>query len=181
MINKLQKLNLCLVGVAMVGMVTWALPAVAERGDDAERKSKNGHVEAEISGVSVVIDYGRPEMRGRDIFGALVPFGEVWRTGADEATNITFSGDVVFGGTPVSAGTYSLFTVPNETEWTVVLNSVAEQWGAYDYSEDNDVVRVTATPSASESTEVMTFEASDSGVELHWDEVAVVISVSAAE
>jgi hypothetical protein len=72
-------------------LATLALPALAQRGDDANRKSKNGRLEATIGGVPVVIDYGRPQVRGREIWGALVPYGQVWRTGADEATTIAFT------------------------------------------------------------------------------------------
>ena len=96
----------------------------------------------------VSVEYSRPSMRGREIFGGLVPYGEVWRTGANSATKITFSTDVKLGGADVAAGTYALFTIPGKTEWTVILNNVTDQWGSYSYSAENNVVRVTAKPVA---------------------------------
>lgn len=88
--------------------------------------------------------YSRPRKGERDVFGKLVPYGEVWRTGANEATEIKFYQDVIFGGKKVKAGTYSLFTIPQEKEWTIVLNTDLDHWGAYSYNPKNDVVRVTA-------------------------------------
>lgn len=88
--------------------------------------------------------YSRPYKNGRAIFGDLVPYGKVWRTGADEATEITFYRDVTFGGKAVSAGTYTVFTVPGESEWEVILNSDLHQWGSYRHKAANDVVKVKA-------------------------------------
>ncbi|HEY5551725.1 MAG TPA: DUF2911 domain-containing protein [Opitutaceae bacterium] len=96
----------------------------------------------------VSVEYSRPSVRGRVIFGGLVPYGEVWRTGANSATKITFSTDVKLGGANVAAGTYALFTIPGENEWTIILNNVTGQWGSYAYNAENDVVRVTAKPAA---------------------------------
>jgi len=91
------------------------------------------------------VTYSRPLKNGREVFGKLVPYGEVWRTGANEATEIKFFQDVDFGGKKVKAGSYSLFTIPGEKEWTVILNSDVDYWGAYKYNQKNDVVRVPAT------------------------------------
>ena len=86
-------------------MIAIALPVLAERGDDADRKSKNGHLAASIDGVSFAIDYGRPNVNGRKIWGALVPYGKVWRTGANEATTITLESAASIGGEALAAGT----------------------------------------------------------------------------
>ena len=94
----------------------------------------------------IEVNYSRPSMRGRKIFGALVPFGEVWRTGANSATKVTLSTAVKFNGTEVPAGTYALFTIPGQAEWTVIFNKVPGQWGSYAYDAKNDVARVTAKP-----------------------------------
>ena len=90
---------------------------------------------------SVRVIYGRPQLKGRDM-NTLAPSGKVWRTGANEATEITFYKDATFGGEKVAAGTYSLFTIPGEAEWTVILNKNLNQWGAYTYDSAADVVRV---------------------------------------
>jgi hypothetical protein len=96
----------------------------------------------------VTIEYSRPSARGRKVFGGLVPYGEVWRTGANSATKVTISTPVKFGGVDVPAGTYALFSIPGENEWTVILNTVSGQWGSYAYNAANDVARVTAKPVA---------------------------------
>ena len=92
----------------------------------------------------VKVTYCRPHMKGREIFGELVPFGEVWRTGANEATEITFTSDVKISGKRVPAGTYTLFSIPDEDEWTVILNSDLGQWGSYRYNQNHDVIRFKA-------------------------------------
>lgn len=90
------------------------------------------------------VTYSRPVKNGRDIFGKLVPYGQVWRTGANESSEIKFYQDVMLGGKSVKAGTYSLFTIPNETEWTIILNTDVDYWGAYKYNAEHDVLRIPA-------------------------------------
>lgn len=95
----------------------------------------------------VRVTYSRPTKNDREIFGKLVPFGKVWRTGANENTEIKFYQDVEVGGKKVKAGTYSLFTVPGEKEWTIILNNDLDYWGAFKYNEKNDVLRVSVPAS----------------------------------
>lgn len=87
--------------------------------------------------------YSRPQARDREIFGKLVPYGEVWRTGANEATEITLYQDMSVQGTRIKKGTYTLFTIPKENEWTIILNNSTNIWGAYDYHVEQDVARIT--------------------------------------
>ncbi len=157
-----------------------ALPAWGERGDDSGRKSKNGKAEGTIDGVEVTLEYGRPNVKGRDVWASsLAPHGKVWRTGADEATTVTFSKAVKVEGQDLAAGTYSLFTIPGADEWTIIFNSVAEQWGAFSYDKSKDVLRVTVKPQASEHVEEMDFKVGDGAVTLHWEKVAVPFKVAA--
>lgn len=100
-------------------------------------------VEQQFSMSKISIDYGRPGVKGRKIFGELVPYGQVWRAGANSSTKITFGQAVNFGGKTVPAGTYGLFIVPTEKEWKVILNKDFQQWGAYTYDPKQDVVDVT--------------------------------------
>ncbi|MEM9860783.1 MAG: DUF2911 domain-containing protein [Myxococcota bacterium] len=155
-----------------------AVGGIPERGDDAERASKNGETVATMGGLTVTVRYGRPNVNGRTIFGGLVPFDSVWRTGANEATTITFSAPATFGETAVDAGTYALFSIPGESEWTLILNRDAEQWGASRYDESRDAARVTVTPAAHAATEEMTF-ADDGGLFLRWAETSVPVPVAA--
>lgn len=94
-----------------------------------------------VSDKVVKVIYSRPQLKGREL-SKLVQNGKVWRTGANEATEIIFYKDVVFGGKPVKAGRYSLFTIPNKKEWTIILNTAENVWGSYFYNESDDVVRV---------------------------------------
>jgi hypothetical protein len=96
----------------------------------------------------IEINYSRPSMRGRTVFGGLVPYGKVWRTGANSATRISFSTPVKVNGTELAAGSYEVFTIPAQDEWTVIFHQPKSQWGAYTYDQANDVARVKAKPVA---------------------------------
>ncbi len=103
-------------------------------------------VKQRVGFTDIEIEYSRPGVKGREVFGDLEPYGVVWRTGANSATKITFSTNVKFGGADVPAGTYALFSIPDPTEWTVILNKVTGQWGSYSYDQKNDLVRVKTKP-----------------------------------
>lgn len=90
---------------------------------------------------TVEVAYSRPSVNGRKIFGDLIPYDEVWRTGANTATKITFSADVVMEGNKIPAGTYSLFSIPGKKEWTIILNKAVNVWGAYTYKQAEDLLR----------------------------------------
>lgn len=96
----------------------------------------------------IEIVYSRPSLKGRVVVGNIDPYGKVWRTGANSATRITFSTPVKFQGSNLAAGTYELFTIPDPDEWTVILQKAGKQWGAYQYKEENDTLRVKAKPMA---------------------------------
>lgn len=161
-----------------------AVPALAqERGNDEARTSPNAAVSQTIGTTDVMLTYGRPSVRDRDIFGDLVPYDAVWRTGANEATTITFSDDVMVEGQPLAAGTYGLFTIPGEKQWTVIFNRAAEQWGAMNYDAGSDALRVMVEPREGDMDEMMTFSFDEVGEDrgmlvLHWDEVEVPITIS---
>lgn len=134
----------------------------------------------------VKVVYGRPLKKGREIFGSLVAFDKIWRTGANEATEIKFFQDVNFGGKDVKAGTYSLFSIPGMKEWTIILNSDLDVWGAYSYKESADVARVTVpVTSDKESLEAfsITFDPIDGGANmiLGWDKARVKVPVKVKE
>lgn len=136
-----------------------------------------------VGTTDIQVEYARPGVKGRKIYGGLVPYGEVWRTGANAATKITFSTDVKFGGKAVPAGTYSLATIPGASEWTVILNKATDGWGAYSYDEKQDLVRVTAKPvplaDLVESFSIgMTDLRDDSGVlTMDWEKTRVPVKI----
>lgn len=123
----------------------------------------------------VTIEYHQPAVKGRKIYGGLVPFGEVWRTGANEATTFTTSKDLSVGGKTLKAGTYSLFSIPSEKgNWTIIFNKTVKQWGAYDYKAADDVLRIEAkTVKANKMYERLTFNVEKNEIELLWDNLEV--------
>ena len=104
-------------------------------------KSPHETVSADVGGHKITITYGRPSVRGRKIMGGLVPYGKVWRTGADEATTFETGVNLDINGLKVPAGQYALFTLPTEGGWTLILNKTAKQWGAFNYKEADDLGR----------------------------------------
>lgn len=134
-----------------------------------------------ISEKSIRIIYGRPQLKGRSM-DELAPTGKVWRTGANEAPEITFYKDVNFGGKDVKAGTYALFTIPGEEEWTIILNKNLNQWGSYFYEESADVVRVTV-PNGSDAASLEEFSIAFKDVEggahlvMGWDKTRVAVPI----
>jgi hypothetical protein len=139
-------------------------------------------VTGSIDGTDITINYGSPAVKGRKIWGELVPYQQIWRTGADEATTISFSKDVVIEGQPVKAGKYALFTIPGEQEWTLVLNTMWDQWGAYDYDEKNNVLRITLKPSYNEPmAERMDFSIEGNTIILRWEKLRISFEVKAGK
>ena len=134
-------------------------------------------------GLEVQVNYCQPAKKGRAIFGSLIPYGQVWRTGANEATLISFNKDVLLAGKPLKAGKYTLWTIPGANEWTVIINSQTGQWGT-SYDESKDVLRVNVAsamkPEAVESFTIAFMPQADGAdMRLRWDmtEVAVPIRV----
>jgi hypothetical protein len=134
-----------------------------------------------VSDKAMRIIYGRPQLKGRSM-SELAPTGKVWRTGANEAPEITFYKDVKFGGKDVKAGTYSLFTIPGEQEWTVILNKNLNQWGSYFYDESADVARI-QVPNGSDATSMEEFSIAFKDVEggahmiMGWDKTRVAVPI----
>lgn len=150
--------------------------------DNSKRPSPPAEISKTISGgISVSINYSQPAVKGRTIWGGLVPYSEVWRTGANEATWIEVSEDVMICESKLPKGKYSLFTIPGEQEWIIIFNKKWKQWGAYEYKESKDVLRITAIPSKSEQfTEQFTMAISESGeVSLNWENVSVKFELNA--
>jgi hypothetical protein len=146
------------------------------------RPSPNASLTQTVGLTDITIKYSRPGVKGRTIWGDLVPYDKVWRTGANEATTIAFSDDVWINGQKLARGMYSLHTIPNQSEWTIIFNSVADQWGSYSYDETKDALRVKAKPEAADFSEWLHFEipemSADVGkVVLRWEKVAVPFTV----
>ena len=146
------------------------------------RVSPKATVTQVVGVTDVTINYCRPSVRGRAVWGGVVPFDKVWRTGANEATTITFGDEVTVGDTKLPAGTYGLFTVPGREEWTVVFNKGAKQWGAFNYNAADDVLRVKVKPQTASFTELMTFTftgvgATSAEVALTWEKLRIAFTL----
>jgi len=157
---KLQKLIL-----AFSLSIFFAFSAQAQ-----ENQSPAKIAEGNVAGAKITINYSSPAVKGRAIWGALIPFGEIWRAGANDATTFTTSKDITVEGQKLEAGTYSFFVVPRETTSTFVFNKVAKQWGAYTYDQNQDVLRViVATQQSSTMQERLVYEVKGASFEIRWE------------
>jgi len=144
-----------------------------------DRPSPPAEAKGSLGDLLVKINYCQPGVKGRKIWGELVPYGKVWRTGANEATTIEVSRDCKVDGKMLKAGKYALFTIPGESEWMVIFNTVPDQWGAYKYDEAKDALRISVKPkSSTQFSERLTFQVSgnNSGegeVSLMWENLQV--------
>ncbi|AFH48318.1 Hypothetical protein IALB_0606 [Ignavibacterium album JCM 16511] len=122
---------------------------LAQNKEEKVRVSPKAEVMQVVGFTEVRIIYSRPGVKGREIWGGLVPYNQVWRAGANEATKFIFSTDVVIEGKPLKAGSYSFFAIPGKNEWTLIFNKVADQWGAFEYNEAQDALRIKVKPEKS--------------------------------
>lgn len=147
--------------------------------DKSKRPSPPATATAVVNGTTVTIDYSRPSLKGRKIFGELEPYGKVWRTGANEATTFTVDKPVKINGKALPAGKYGLFTIPTATTWTVIFSKVPNQWGAFKYKEADDALRVTVpAKKLAAPVEVFDITVDKAGqVALKWDMTEVDFTV----
>lgn len=169
---------------AIIGLAILAAPTTASAADlQLPAPSPLARVMQTVGVTEITVEYSSPGVKGRKIFGKLVPNDELWRTGANSATKITFSKDVSIDGKPVPAGTYSIFTIPGKRSWTLILNKNADQGGTRKYDESLDQVRVTVKPSRLRAArERLTFVFSntvDTGtrLDLEWDKTGVSLDI----
>lgn len=159
-----------LLAVSVSAYSQWALPAASPRAT----------VEQQFSMSKITVDYGRPGVKGRKVFGDLVPYGKVWRAGANSSTKIEFRQSINFGGVVVPAGKYGLYILPNEKDWKIILNSDSQSWGtAYDASKDlySVVVPVQKMADRQEFFEIALQPIDDNALDLvfKWDNVKAVV------
>ena len=151
----------------------------------AALQSPAGSASGAAGATRITIEYHRPSVRGREIWGGLVPYGQVWRLGANEATTIAFSTPVKVEGTNVPAGTYALFAIPGKDKWTFIVNKNAKQWGAFKYQQTDDLLRFDVVPQPGNAVETMTFSIApkaptSASVEMEWAKVKAAFNVTGA-
>lgn len=167
--------------VALALATTFALSTTAQI--KAPQPSPTGEIEAMVGLTEIEVEYSRPGKKDREIFGKLVPYGEIWRTGANASTKFKTDKDITINGKELKAGEYALYTIPGEAEWTIIFHNKLEYWGVGDYKEEDDALRVTAKPKAlSTSLETFTIEFShftNSGAKmmLAWDKTVVSLDI----
>jgi len=147
------------------------------------RQSQNAQITQRIGITDVTIKYSRPLVNKRKIWGGLVPYGQVWRAGANENTTITFPNDVTIDGKPLEAGTYGLHMIPNENDWTIIFSKQHDAWGSFTYKESEDALRVTVKPQPADFHNALTYDFDqlqpDSAVVvMSWDKLAVPFKVA---
>jgi hypothetical protein len=172
-------------GVATLGGLCFAAGLSAQSPKiNFPAASPAGTVTQRVGLTDIQVNYNRPGAKGRVVFGKLVPYDHVWRTGANTATKISFSTPVKLNGTEVPAGTYELFTIPGVSEWTVIIHKNMSQWGAYAYDEKNDVARIKAKPvalaSPVETLEIYLNDLRDESATLNiaWEKIRVPVTVT---
>ncbi|MGB7068617.1 MAG: DUF2911 domain-containing protein [Pyrinomonadaceae bacterium] len=159
---------------------TFCLSSIAQV--SLPRESQKQSILQNVGDTTISIVYHRPNVKGRKVWGELVPYGEVWRSGANEATVFEVSKDVTINGKPLPAGKYSLHTIPSQKDWTIIFNKKWDQWGSFDYDEKLDALRVTATPAASDFRESLGYGVGDVGptsakIALRWERLSVPFTV----
>ena len=172
---------------ALAGAVALHLAAgaaFAQQQLDLPRVSPNAWVSQMVGVTKISITYSRPGVKGRKIWGGVVPYGEVWRSGANENTTITFSTPVKVEGHELAAGTYGFQTIPTAGDWTIIFSKDANEWGAFSYKQADDALRVQAKPQPAEMRERMAYEFDDvtdtsAKVVLHWEKLKVPFTVEA--
>lgn len=145
---------------------------------DKKMPSPPAKAEGTIDGVKVTIDYHQPSAKGRKMLGGINPYGEVWRTGANNTTSIEFSAPVKIEGKALPAGKYALFTIPGEQEWVIIINKTID-WGAYKYKKEDDVLRVNVKPGKTDSfVETFNIAVEKDKVVLKWENTSVAFKIT---
>lgn len=147
------------------------------------RVSQRGTVSQRIGLTDITITYHRPEVGAREIWGKTVPYGKVWRAGANENTTINFSDDVTVEGKPLSAGTYGLHAIPDKDQWTIIFSKNSTSWGSFSYDEKEDALRVTTKPQVADFREALTYtfeevKPDSAAATLRWEKLAVPFHIS---
>jgi len=172
----------CIAGVLLSCLIAVGCAYAQSALLDLPRESQHAIVTQRVGVTDITINYHRPLVKGRQVWGALVPYGEVWRAGANENTTITFSDPVAIEGKPLAAGTYGLHMIPKGNEWTVIFSKMASAWGSFTYDEKEDALRVTAKPQTADFHEALTYDfdqpkADSAVVTMRWEKVAVPFTV----
>jgi hypothetical protein len=163
-------------------LIATAFPAIRSNAQsavlDLPRDSQHAKIIQRVGITDITINYHRPLVKGRKVWGGLVPYGQVWRAGANENTTIEFSDPVTVEGKPLAKGIYGLHMIPTENDWTIIFSKVATAWGSFTYKESEDALRVTVKPHAADAEEALAYEVDDvtptsAMIALRWEKLEV--------
>lgn len=145
--------------------------------NEKNRPSPPASDSTQIGDTRLSINYSSPGVKKRKIWGELVPYGEIWRTGANKATYLTTSDDILINDKKLNAGKYAMFTITTDSIWTIIFNEEWDQWGAYNYDPKYDVLKLAITPKKSDYTERMTFTFVDEGLKFEWENLYYILQI----
>jgi hypothetical protein len=179
----MQKRVIAVCSVLLLSLALLALPGRSQQ-DKSKRPSPPANAQCKFaSGKTITVDYSSPRMKGRKIYGGLVPYGEVWRAGANEATTFVTASDLTVGGKSVPAGSYTIFAIPNEDKWTLIISKKTGEWGIPYPGESDDLARVdmkvSKLPAAVENFTI-SFDHSGGGctMRLDWETTRASVNIS---
>ena len=178
--SPISRLNIHLL-LLIISLVMISSQSYAQN-DKKVRISPKASILQTVGFTEVGIDYNRPGVKERVIWGGLVPYNKVWRAGANEATKFTFSTDVKINDKTLKAGSYSFFVIPTKEKWTIIFNKVADQWGAFEYNEAEDALRFEVTPEEGNMQEWMAYTITKTSnnsaiVKLEWEKLKVPFTI----
>jgi hypothetical protein len=180
-----MKLSLSLLTILLFGSTLLVSTVAHAQGDKSKRPSPPDSVSGTVGGAHIKINYSSPSVKGRQIWGSLVPYGKIWRAGANEATIFETNKDIKVEGKTLPAGRYSLFATPGENEWTIIFNKQTGQWGIKQTGEANldranDALAVTVKPKKSATMhERLVYVINSKGFALEWENLEVPVSIKA--
>jgi tetratricopeptide (TPR) repeat protein len=166
------------IAIVFAGTLTHAQSAIL----DLPRDSQHAKIIQRVGITDITINYHRPLVKGRKVWGGLVPYGQVWRAGANENTTIEFTDPVIVEGKPLARGIYGLHMLPTENEWTIIFSKASTAWGSFTYNQSEDALRINVKPAAAEMKEALAYEADDvtptsAVIALRWEKLAVPFKV----
>ena len=194
----MKRIYLDLIFIVSIAIVV-ALASLAQAQDDEVRKSLQASVTQRLGvDTDITVDYSRPGVKGRKIWGDLVPYGMYpgvkysnnkpypWRAGADENTTITITKDILVEGKKLSAGKYGIHMIASESDWTVIFSKKNEEWGSYSYDDKNDALRITVTPIEAPHEEWLSYgfenlAGTSATAFLHWEKLKVPFKIKTAD
>lgn len=169
----MKKINLLFCSLLLLSTVAFA------QSDKNERKSPPATAEGKVGSATITVNYSSPAVKGREIYGDLVPYGKIWRAGANEATTFETSEDIKVNGETLDAGKYALFVIPKaDGKWTVIFNTEHKQWGAYKHDENKDALRVEAETINIDPVENLSYSIQKSQLYLDWSNMRMILKLS---